>query len=112
MAEATQSILLSCSATTVTLIPQSASAVLMFLGMARTRNDLGERDHQADSVDCCDESDALPQIDIFIIPRGSFLSICANSNDDDDDDKPTGQGRTVSFVVVLYARHFRHFRHL
>ena len=25
---------------------------------------------------------------------------------------PTGQGRTVSFVVVLYARHFRHFRHL
>ena len=84
--------------------------MLDVLGMTPTRNDLGERDHQADSVDCCDESDALLQIDIFIIPRGSFLSICANSNDDDDD-KPTGQGRTVSFVVVLYARHFRHFPH-
>src|SRR5262249_60150388 len=32
MAEATQSILLSCSATTVILIPQSASAVLDVLG--------------------------------------------------------------------------------
>ena len=59
--------------------------MLDVLGMTPTRNDLGERDHQADSVDCCDESDALPQIDIFIIPRESFLSICANNNDDDDD---------------------------
>jgi len=32
MAEATQSILLSCSATTIILIPQSASAVLDVLG--------------------------------------------------------------------------------
>ena len=42
--------------------------------MTPTRNDLGERDHQADSVDCCDESDALSQIDIFIIPRPSYQS--------------------------------------
>jgi len=42
--------------------------------MTPTRNDLGEQDHQASSVDCCDESDALPQIDIFIIPRPSYQS--------------------------------------